>query len=760
MSLESLRANDSISNMKAGATDKDNITATRSLPEPSDVFPLMYEFQTIIIYPDVPLFFSGIDVKIQGKTSEVLRIRRCQEEDYIEYADSLKEEGLCPSSPIIQIEDLDSFLADSCKEIHIRHNVYEWEKYKKCHLRSYSNLQNSLSYIDIEAEMFEDYIKVCGHTAVNAKGEKKEQGSSSGSSNQQQRNNRSGNSSNDEGYGQYDGSPKQTMRSLVHVAKPEDICDVKLYFSREKSENRCPAPHEISVYAVIDKKAKITEFIEKELPDCGREQAAERIRVAIYHDQIYTPILGESTKENPKMLWEESVTFGSFSYHMLNHKRGFIKIQKMPPPLVLFCDRRKYSMLKLTTNSKGKPPEDLIYNHGANIVPTSCQKFHNRDKLPDHYDPLGVSFLPSASLPTSHVLPTLMTSAPYEAPISTIELTLMAVDDQPPQPSNGFKEINPREIISQKEKGDSSGGETIRICAKEPPRKRRKKDEIGAGDFDCPGCQKTLTRKQTLQDHIKKFHPQHAYGIPEVSRKNKGKGKKTSAQSTLSLDAESSDKNQQVEQQANYSNLQGNLWQYAQPQPSSIYSHIDAQGIEGKQGANEIQKDETLQGMKAMQVQVMPESKEMQGTNGTNGLQMCVERQEIEGMQGNQQISGIHGSIHRKETEGMQGMQETERMQESIVRHRSEGMHGTQETNGTHVSIERQETQGIQGIQQVNGMQGIEGSQENKGMQGIQQILEPYGMSDKDIMLELSQSQVIGCQSTTVFQDIFAYDNY
>eukprot|EP00092_Neocalanus_flemingeri_P077281 GFUD01095938.1.p1 GENE.GFUD01095938.1~~GFUD01095938.1.p1 ORF type:complete len:419 (-),score=106.32 GFUD01095938.1:11-1162(-) len=383
------------------------------------------------------------------------------------------------------------------------------------------------------------------------------------------------------------------------------------------------------------------------------------------------------------------------------------------------------------------------------MVPTSYQKFHDADKLPDHYDPSDVSFLPSASLPTSQVLPTLprdpslMTSAPYEASISTIDFTFMAVEDQPPQPSNGFKEINPRDIISQKEKGDSSGGETIRICAKEPPRKRRKKDEIGAGDFDCPGCQKTLTRKQTLQDHIKKFHPQHAYGIPEVSRKNKGKGKgkgkgkKTSVQSTLSPDTESLDKTQQVEQQANHSNLQGKLWQYAQPQTSFIYSHMDTQGIEGKQGANEIQTDETLQGMKA--IQVMPESKEMQGTNGTNGLKMCVERQEIEGMQGKQETSGIDGSIHRKETEGMQGMQETDRMQESIMRKGSEGRHG---------------------IQEINGMQGTEGSQENKGMQGIQQILEPYGMSEQDMMVELSKSQGIGCQSTTVFQDFLPYDNY
>ena len=153
--------------------------------------------------------------------------------------------------------------------------------------------------------MFEDYIKVCGQPNDNQKGGKKEQGSSSGSTQQQQRNDRSDSNSNDEGYGQHDGSPKETTCSFLHLARPEDICNIRLYFTREIHENRCPAPHEISVYAVLDKKAKIDEFLEKELPELGMEQGAQRLRVVIFRDQIYTPILGKSTKNNPKMIWEE-----------------------------------------------------------------------------------------------------------------------------------------------------------------------------------------------------------------------------------------------------------------------------------------------------------------------------------------------------------------------------------------------------------------------------------------------------------------------
>ena len=79
--------------------------------------------------------------------------------------------------------------------------------------------------------MYEDYIKVCGHNGENEKGERQDLGSSSGASNQNQSYN-SESSSYDEGYGRHEGSPKVTMRSLVHVAKPEDICDVRLYFSQ------------------------------------------------------------------------------------------------------------------------------------------------------------------------------------------------------------------------------------------------------------------------------------------------------------------------------------------------------------------------------------------------------------------------------------------------------------------------------------------------------------------------------------------------
>ena len=53
----------------------------------------------------------------------------------------------------------------------------------------------------------------------------------------------------------------------------------------------------------------MNDSLEVELDECGREQAAERIRVAIFHDQEFTPILGESDKENPKVIWEGASSF-------------------------------------------------------------------------------------------------------------------------------------------------------------------------------------------------------------------------------------------------------------------------------------------------------------------------------------------------------------------------------------------------------------------------------------------------------------------
>lgn len=169
------------------------------------------------------------------------------------------------------------------------------------------------------------------------------------------------------------------------------------------------------------------------------EEAAQRIRVSVCRDQIYNPIfgvLGESTNENlRKIIWEDSSSFSSFSYNELNQKRGFIKIQKIPPPLKLFCDQRKYYMMKLKT-SKGIPPADSIYEHGANIVPISCQKFRETRLL--------LNYAPSCSF-TSH-----SPREETESPIVEIKPDQVdvgpsnktPVDSNSQQPKNTFKAEN------------------------------------------------------------------------------------------------------------------------------------------------------------------------------------------------------------------------------------------------------------------------------------------------------------------------------
>ena len=129
------------------------------------------------------------------------------------------------------------------------------------------------------------------------------------------------------------------------------------------------------VYAVLEKEPKIKEFLEKELPECGKEMGAIRIPVAIFKHQCYTPILGESPKINPEISWDEENPFMSFSYNLVNQRRGFVEIQKKLPPLMLPCDRRKYYMLRLDISSPEKPPEDHIFSYGREIVPLPCTKY-------------------------------------------------------------------------------------------------------------------------------------------------------------------------------------------------------------------------------------------------------------------------------------------------------------------------------------------------------------------------------------------------
>ena len=97
-----------------------------------------------------------------------------------------------------------------------------------------------------------------------------------------------------------------------------------------------------------------------------------------------------------------------------------------------------------------------------------------------------------------------------------------------------------------------------RVWEKQPLKKRRTNYEIEQSDkgLKCPHCKETLSRKQTLQAHIERFHGQLASTIPEVPKKGKGKGKKSSVPSTLHPDIKSCNRNQQVNQPFKFSHLQ------------------------------------------------------------------------------------------------------------------------------------------------------------------------------------------------------------
>ena len=87
--------------------------------------------------------YLGTDVLICTKQPTDVRIRFCPPEEYAVFNGIIeKEKGLTISTPIIQITDFEHFHSNNLKEMKIRHNVYDWEKYKECSLRCYNNMHN------------------------------------------------------------------------------------------------------------------------------------------------------------------------------------------------------------------------------------------------------------------------------------------------------------------------------------------------------------------------------------------------------------------------------------------------------------------------------------------------------------------------------------------------------------------------------------------------------------------------------------------
>ena len=191
--------------------------------------------------------YLGTDVLICTKQPTDVRIRFCPPEEYAVFNGIIeKEKGLTISTPIIQIIDFEHFHSNNLKEMKIRHNVYDWEKYKECSLRCYNNMHNEKTYIVLEAVMCKDYITVRG----NQRG--LQQGGGTSSPDLTKQNDSQGSRDNyNRGisgacYIENNGQPVLNTFSVFHVANSEDICDVQFYFTRKIHDNSCPDPHKIS----------------------------------------------------------------------------------------------------------------------------------------------------------------------------------------------------------------------------------------------------------------------------------------------------------------------------------------------------------------------------------------------------------------------------------------------------------------------------------------------------------------------------------
>ena len=207
---------------------------------------------------------QDVDMKVLTTVPSQTRMRMSPIEDVEKFAKQLTAKPESLAGPVIEIEDFDDFYSN-CQEFQICHNIWDWKKYKNLKLRVYKNLQ-SLEFEELDAEVFEDYVKVCGPMT-----HPQDSGHSGDSSipvqQQQHRHQQRQELGCDDGYEGGDTSPKPTSRTLAIVADPADTCGVGLFFSREVGD-QCSTeePHSITVHVVLDKPGKIDEFRKTEMP--------------------------------------------------------------------------------------------------------------------------------------------------------------------------------------------------------------------------------------------------------------------------------------------------------------------------------------------------------------------------------------------------------------------------------------------------------------------------------------------------------------
>ena len=181
---------------------------------------------------------------------------------------------------------------------------------------------------------------------------------------------------------------------------------------------------------------------------------------------------------------------------MINQNRGFIIVQQIAPQFELFCDRRQYSMMRLIAGDGEKLPANPIFSHGANIVPLYCE---NALEIPTHAQPTHAQPIHAQpiqviddSLDMTDLANTTTAAASLPSNMSVDITDLSAAQNNVNDYLQQVPSVNPGQM-----------------CL-EPSRKRRK------GNHRCPHCTKTLSRPQTLKDHISNYHPNSS--IPEEEK--------------------------------------------------------------------------------------------------------------------------------------------------------------------------------------------------------------------------------------------------
>ena len=466
------------------------------------------EFHDISVDYGKSTSISQVGMEVLAPSNFDIKLRMTPLDDVQDIAEGLGEEegDLCIAGPSIDIEDVEVLLSKS-EVIKFRHNILKWDTCKKFELRLYRSTK-STHYEELKAELTDDHIIVCPNNPYGQQGTNQQgQHALNQLNNAEQAQGRSS-GIDDEGYGQGASSPSANVARIVPVVEEIALSNLEIHFHRKKHET-CSEdqPHSITIHVAFDNE-RSRSSLEASMQVAGTEEAAWRIEVvSIDRQQTYTPSLGTYPKNNcynrthitsepicpPGIVWDGG-RLTPFSYlHLNKTTRGFMELQKFPPPDPMMACDGDYKYIRLNQHGKGIPSDDPICSDiPPRIKPKACRKDNKsgsesesegsrsmgRKRRRQERQPSVIhEESPSVSNDESLII-----NNAYSGEISSV--------------SQGSVQL-PRNAQRQNELGRPRQRQSPNWRERERSKPMKKQ---------CPYCDQTLSRKQAWDKHKKRKH--------------------------------------------------------------------------------------------------------------------------------------------------------------------------------------------------------------------------------------------------------------